>query len=691
MDGAGPLNLTQLRSALAAFDDEALAALANKGLVRRARKDLETTRPTALDPEGEYLRLEVGDAVVELALPPTNSRCSCPAGGICRHILTALIFVKESEITGDPTAGPLSASPSAAEELLAVDDESLSRWAGKAFVARASKSLAFGLLAEFEEAGAIIVRFPSRNVACRWMPGGGLAGMVCSCHAPGPCEHRVAAVLAFQVARGVRARAEAGPEALEASAEAPRTREGVLAAVGGVLGEVALLGTSRLSRATAERLRTLSASAHGVDLPLLERLLRTLAAEVELVLARDAQADATRLLGVAARVEALRHGLARPPSALVGEHRTAYDLVGDIELIGLGARRWRTRSGYMGLTVSFWDRSARAWATWTDARPTTTGGLDPLARYRAEGPWTGLVSPAQASRSSLRLTGAWRNRYGRLSGRPSTRAIVTGPADPAEAPTLARWSEIGERAARVFGGGFSDRGERDELVLLAPTAWGPAQFDAVRQEVVRPILDAEGCTLSIVLSHTPENLDAVNALESFEPSGAHSLLGLLRLDAGRLTVEPIAIHSGPRVFNLTLDTARQAPQRRADFPTRAGEDEDESEGLDPDEGDPPPSSSTGLRLLLNRLASLLEVIGEGGFAAFRAVEDLRAWAARAEAVGLTSCARPVQCVAGHIERQRRGETIDADRAAHDLLRAYYVVRLAAAQESVATATACLGS
>ena len=198
-----------------------------------------------------------------------------------------------------------------------------------------------------------------------------------------------------------------------------------------VARKLVALGTTRLSRSSAERLRTLSVSAHGVDLPRLERSLRTLADDVELGLAHAAQADAAGLLARAAQVEALAHALrTRPTPQLVGEHRTSYEPVGDIEIVGLGARRWRASSGYQGLTVYFWDRSANRWASWTEARPLSVGGLDPSARYDAEGPWTGLVSPASASRHALRLTGAYRNRVGRLSGRASTRAFSLAPTDP---------------------------------------------------------------------------------------------------------------------------------------------------------------------------------------------------------------------------------------------------------------------
>ncbi len=677
--------LAHFRAALAAFDDDALAALANKGLVRRARKDLETSQPANLDADGERLQMEVGDGVVRLALPPAQSTCNCPAGGICRHILSALIFVRESAPAEATDAPPSEPTQATGDDILAITDEELTKWAGKPLAAKASKALALGLTAEFELASALIIRFPSRNVQCRWMPGAGLAGMVCSCHATGACEHKVAAVLAFQASRG--ARDLAGSESLmrEESTDAPRTREEILASVGHVLTSLVATGSSRLSRATAERLRTLAVSAHGVDLPRLERSLNTLADEVELSLARNAQSDSARLLSVAARLEALRHALqVRPTHALVGEHRTSYEAVGELTLIGLGARRWRARSGFAGLTLYFWDVSARSWSTWTDARPTTVSDFDPQIRYDGEGPWSGIDSPSFASRQSIRLSNAWRNRNGRFSGRPSTLGFATGPSDPSQAPLLDRWSDLVSRAVRLFGGGLGDRDEREAIVLIAPKVWLPGQFDEVRQELVRLVVDGEGRMLPLVLPNTPETEGAIRLLETLDPAQAQTVLGQLRLEAGRLVVEPIAVHAGTKTLNLTLDSDKAQtairPASGSVFPSAPEESEEVDEEFDA--GD----SSTALGQLLGQLALRLEGIGAGGLAAFRRIDELQALAKRADAVGLSVCARSAARVAERLASQRRGEEIDEDQTAQEVLRAYYNVRLASAHESISAAT-----
>ncbi|QEH32654.1 hypothetical protein OJF2_11330 [Aquisphaera giovannonii] len=695
MDGADPLVAT-FRRGLAAFDDDALAALANKGLVRRARKDLETISPRLLGAgdKPDRLRVEVADGLAELALPPAQSRCSCPASGICRHILAALIFVKEMASEGDPAVATTEEVEAVSEasglpasaEVLALDDEAIGKWSGRPLLNKVKKMLAQGLPVDLEPGYGLVARLPTRNVTCRWMPGGGLDGMLCSCHAAGACEHRVAAVLAFQIDRGARPPEAFAESALSASSDAPRTRDEVLASVGDVLAQMVSTGLSRLSRGTAERLRTLAISAQGVDLPRLQRLLHALSSEVELYLARDAQADAARVLGQAARVEMLRLGLLKRPSPhLVGQHRTAYEPVGDVELVGLGARVWRTRSGFWGLTIYFWDRAARNWATWSDSRPVATPGFDPAARFRADGPWSGLGCPAEAARKAVRLSGAYRNRQGRLSGRPSTQAMTLGPSVPDEVPArIASWADLASRASSLFGGGFKDRTEQDAIVLIAPALWGPAAFDEVRQELVRDVLDAEGRRLPLVLRHEEIAGKAVATLERHDPSGTTSVLGILVLEAGRLCVLPITLHTAKGPIHLSLDGEVRAG---GPSPTRRADDRDAEEDIEGDDAEaggeePAEPTATNLGRLLGRVADDLLGLAEGGPAAFGRVVPLRAAAAGLEALGLGTLGEAVGRVVEVLESLRRGELSDPAPVSRQVLIAFHLARLCQSQEAV---------
>lgn len=705
----GPL-LTRLGDALAALDDDALAALANKGLLRRARKDLEQTpaelvvgqafQPDgaigqAFQPDIEAIQVRVAGETVVVPANPVQAHCSCPAGGVCRHILAALVFLRET-VAAQPEPGDVSPTALLANELFAsLDDEALRRWAGKALVRRATKALAEGLKVELDEGTGFIVRFPTRNIVCRLIPGAGLAGLICSCQTADVCEHRVAAVLAWQVAQGTRSIA---PEdvMLAAADEAPRTREEVLASAQAVLNEMFSVGLARLSHATSQRLQTLAVSCHGVELPRLERWLTVLADETSRSLRRDAQSSTTALLEWSARVAALTAALARPQPRLVGRHRTTYEQVGNLSLTGVGAERWSSKAGYVGLTVYFWDESLANWCTWTDTRPTGTWGFDPVRRYQEYGPWDGCSSPKVASHSRLQLTSAWRNYAGRLSGRSRTRATVLGESNPQQLPAISDWSQISNRARKLFGGGLGERSEQDELVFFRPSLWLPGHYDEVRQELVRFVLDEKQRLLPLTLAFAAETASAINILEHYDATTPTAVFGRLRLRAGRLSVEPISLLTPTAIVNLTLDDSGAA--RHATIsPAETHPAEAADVGEDEISIDEPPiadalltGTSTPLGVFLSSIEAELERIAESGTSVRRDLAPVEQAAARSEALGLEAVSSAMKKLVEklRVAPQANG-IVERTSAAAALLSAAYIVRLAIVEESLALATAGL--
>ncbi|MGA2253915.1 MAG: SWIM zinc finger family protein, partial [Thermoguttaceae bacterium] len=224
MAGTHPF-LKKLRSLLQTVDDEVLASLVNKGLLRRAQKDLDLSPPAIVAVEEGLVQVRLADVTVDAVELLSKCACSCPATGICRHILSALIFLRDSpelaacdgpahitlfdeESPAATTASrpePIEApAPSPAEVLANLSDEELQKWAGKSLVRKALKILAADLPVEIEVTESLIVRFPTRNITCRWIPSAGLLSMICSCQAENVCEHVVTAVLAYQASLGKR-------------------------------------------------------------------------------------------------------------------------------------------------------------------------------------------------------------------------------------------------------------------------------------------------------------------------------------------------------------------------------------------------------------------------------------------------------------------------------------------------------
>ncbi len=78
----------QLLALLARFDEDGFVALANRGLLRRAQKDLEKLPVDVAEETADALTVAVGEYRIRFdARGPAHARCSCPATGVCcrRH------------------------------------------------------------------------------------------------------------------------------------------------------------------------------------------------------------------------------------------------------------------------------------------------------------------------------------------------------------------------------------------------------------------------------------------------------------------------------------------------------------------------------------------------------------------------------------------------------------------------------
>jgi hypothetical protein len=590
--------LDDLVAVLQRFDDEAWAALANKGLVRRARKDLDALEVALAS--ADPVVVQVGEHQVEFgASGPAGGACSCPAVTICQHVVTAGLWLAghgaqdsspvttpDSASGADPGAGPgvdPGAGPPPAladtalhDELMALDQAALVAHGGRAALRWAAQ-----LVADLDpddvrisQGQQVQISFAAPRLTFRFV-GGGLTGLISDVRLPAPEKYAVAAVLAYQRAHGAEPTPVEPLRARETATSRAQVggRSRFLHAVSELLLDTVRLGASHLSPAVHQRYETIAVWAQGAELHRLALLLRRLADQVELLLDRSARADEHALLDEAAIAYALVSALDSagepPPSRLAGRARTTYTTVRSMELVGLGGMPWRAASGYHGLTCLFWWEEERRFVSWTDARPDSLWNFDPRARYTQPGPWTGLNSPSLTAGRSVRLTDAQLSPNGRLSGVERTHAAVGPLVDPpwSAMPVVDTWASLEERVR----GRRSLLDESDPLrdwVLLRPAAADPAVFDPIRQTVWWALRDGTGSSFSLSMRWTPLASPAVQRLESLTsaemPAGA-LVVARLAVRSGQLTGEPLSIVRGDRVVDvLHFDpaAARSTKERR---------------------------------------------------------------------------------------------------------------------------------
>lgn len=87
--------MNELKKAVASVDEETLTALANKGIYKRACKDIDGVIPEITD-NGDTAEVNIGGEKVTLKSPLSECKCSCVSRNVCRHIISAILLMKKS-------------------------------------------------------------------------------------------------------------------------------------------------------------------------------------------------------------------------------------------------------------------------------------------------------------------------------------------------------------------------------------------------------------------------------------------------------------------------------------------------------------------------------------------------------------------------------------------------------------------
>jgi len=569
--------LDQLGALLARFDDDSYVALANRGLVRRARKDLEQQKVDIIEQAAAHVVLSFGAQRIRFdQRGPAHAQCDCPASGICQHILAAAMGLQQtlqasatrSGQADEPAVDPLAPLQAT---LLALSTAELASHAGKA-----GYRWAWQYVQDLEPEHALVISGSQHLVLALQRPrltlrymGGGLDALIADAELAQIEKYRVAVVLAFQRAHGreltppeptARQRTQsldlgmdhALAESRDASLDESRAR--LRASLRKILSESVELGLAHLSQGIHERYSTLAVWAQGAEYHRLALLTRRIADHVEMLLERAGGADELRLLDeitiALALVCALDAAAAQgaTPRQLVGHARSRYEASASLELFGLGAQAWRSPAGYVGLTMIFWSPAEQAFMSCTDARPQAQRGFNPIARYKAAGPWTGLGAPAQTTGSRVILQKAQVNDAGRLSAADSASATVL----PLDAATLVQqlkpwesWAELlsarGEQRASLL----AEPDPMKDWATLRPAKFGDARFDDARQTLIWPLLDGEGHMLAAEMPFDEYSRHATRRVERLGPSElVPGTLVIARLRAsaqGGVVAEPLSL------------------------------------------------------------------------------------------------------------------------------------------------------
>ena len=208
--------MEKLKSLIQQADDDYLIGLCNKGTVKRAYKDLEQETP-ALTWQEQEAQVTLKEETCVIRAPLGESACTCPSRSVCRHVITAILWLKRElsgeagensdteEVREDKADRAVSEtdskkSPGILNELLQIPADRLKR----ACKSRGYKQFLSHMRAEelppVEESSIVTVTLPWEKASVKLLEP--FEYSTCSCHSKELCSHKAQAVLAYQIIKG---------------------------------------------------------------------------------------------------------------------------------------------------------------------------------------------------------------------------------------------------------------------------------------------------------------------------------------------------------------------------------------------------------------------------------------------------------------------------------------------------------
>ena len=86
--------MNEVKKAVISANEDSLIELANKGIYKRACKDIDGVKPEFTE-NADDITVSVGGETVTVKSPLSESKCSCVSRTVCRHIIGAIVLMKE--------------------------------------------------------------------------------------------------------------------------------------------------------------------------------------------------------------------------------------------------------------------------------------------------------------------------------------------------------------------------------------------------------------------------------------------------------------------------------------------------------------------------------------------------------------------------------------------------------------------
>ncbi|MDI5980057.1 hypothetical protein, partial [Amycolatopsis magusensis] len=513
-----------MRADLLALTTDALVTLANRGLVKRATRDLDDIPPVTSAEDGTVEAVFAdGTRVV---LPPgqglDSASCTCGAPGVCRHRVGAVLAYQRDH----------AAAPAPAEEVPgwpgSVTDEDLTAQFGARTLTAARRVVSGGLTARVRRQ-AMTVETPSATV--RFLVPGELGFVDCDARAEARDVLVVVAVWAF---RQADAQAPADPDVtVELARSADRPAAVATAGFAAAAGELLRTGVVSADEVLVAALRRKQAVCERANLRWPAAALAELVEQLTAYGTRSARHEPARVAELIAELHARHHSGARAPARVLGTDEPAETPLRQVRLVALGCRVGHedgNDTAEIFLAHPGTETVLAVRHRWTPG--TGSIGSRRLAGTTLAALAAGNVVSEAAVRSAGRVVRFGAGRLARTTVSPvgESWAGLPSPLRPSVTEALAQLTGLPPRVVRPRVAA--------ELVRVVPVAEvRQVRYLAGAQRLDAIVVDPGGAEATVSLAHRTAAPGALDALAEALAAEPVEVCGAIRRAGGGLVVE----------------------------------------------------------------------------------------------------------------------------------------------------------
>lgn len=647
------------------IDDDYLVGISNKGIVKRAYKDMETisckiagelfseapqtTLQEVFATDGE-IAVNVGEETVHIIMPLGDSTCSCPSRSICRHVVLGILALKEAVVKAGTDSIDSISEDGASEDTLGQMNNSITERNKKEFnekevsekevskkealkkqitkfnqeseekicnssqakdihktqdadtgLQQSDNSLTIKITQQIAEypteklckklgirrlqeligcakagkgpqihyASVVTVQPIAKSMIVKLLfP---LEYSTCTCHKKEFCMHKAEAILWCKLESGQIhiCDLEQG-QADNVDYDMDQVRD-VVFQMQAFLGELLDTGLSRTPQDALDHMERLATICHNAKLPNFEGDWRRLQDSYNKYLKRVASLGIQMLMRQITTLYSRTELLAQAQdglevSKLAGAFRAEYTPELDLDLVGIAAEHFISKSGYEGDTVYFLEKNTKQWYTYTQARPVfyDNAAISSNRRYAQETPWGLPVSLMDLAFWQLHLEQAKCDERGRLSASKDTKGQLVQDRRSQNTLTtevLGKWYY--QDFAQLFKEQFladwnmpemdgtseavdsyaaeSETGRQTKLVFLCPASCDPAVFEETQQKLCMNLYDEAGKVVVVEIVYSREESEGIQYLENITNENLPSFFGKVYFRNGIIRMYPVAV------------------------------------------------------------------------------------------------------------------------------------------------------